>query len=301
MEHGTDGVGIPGTTDAVSALLADPRWEVAPTAGVLEAAVGPAGLPAGATVAVTASPSRGAAATVALAEGLAAHGFAPVPHLAARSLRDRVELADHLGRLAAAGVHDVFVVGGDAREPAGAFPDGLALLRAIEDLGRPLRLGVPSYPDGHHRIATEVLWADLRAKAAHVDYTVTQMCFDADLVCAFVGEARRRGIDLPVVAGIPGVVDAARLLRISVRIGVADAVRFARSHRSTAGALVRRSLAGPAPVRSVSGRHRPDDLVAGLAAHVAAGDCALGQVHVYTFNQIEPTVRWLTQARHAAA
>ncbi len=281
MQPGTDGAGD------VAALLAHPRWEVAPTPDVVEVAA--TGLPAGATVAVTTTPSRGVAATVAVAEGLAARGFAAVPHLAARSLRDRRELAGHLGRLAAAGVDEVFVVGGDAREPAGAFPDGLALLRAIEDLGRPRRVGVPSYPDGHHRIATDVLWADLRAKQAHADLTVTQLCFDADLVCAFVGEARRRGIDLPVVAGIPGVVDAARLLRISVRIGVADALRFARSHRSAAGALLR------------PGQHRPDELVAGLAAHVAAGDCDLERVHVYTFNQIEPTVRWLTQARHAAA
>lgn len=290
-----DGAGAPGESDAradataLASLLAHPRWEVAPTADVLEAVVGATGLPAGATVAVTASPRRGAGATVAVCEGLAARGFVPVPHLAARSLHDRGELAGHLDRLAEAGVRDVFVVGGDAREPAGEFADGLALLRAVEDLGRPPRVGVPSYPDGHHRIPTDVLWADLAAKAAHADYTVTQLCLDADLVCGFVGEARRRGIGLPVVAGIPGVVDAARLLRISVRIGVADAARFARSHRSTAGALLR------------PGRHRPDELVAGIAAHVAAGDCDLERVHVYTFNQIEPTVRWLSQARHAAA
>jgi len=277
----------PDVRRAVATLLARPRYEVAPVAGVLEAADD---LPAGATVAVTASPSRGVAATVAVAEELAARGFAAVPHLAARSLRARGELAEHLDRLAGAGVREVFVVGGDAREPAGPFADGLALLRAIEDLGRrPSRVGVPSYPDGHHRVATEVLWADLEAKQVHADYTVTQLCFEADLVCAFVGAARRRGIALPVIAGIPGVVDAARLLRISVRIGVADAVRFARSHRATAGALVR------------SGRHRPDELVAALAAHVAAGDCALEQVHVYTFNQVEPTVRWLSEARRAAA
>lgn len=305
MDAAVDGFpGGPGVRSALAGLLARPRYEVAPVAGVLEAA---GGLPAGATVTVTASPSRGVAATVAVAVGLAGAGFTVVPHLAARSVRDRGELAAHLDRLAGAGVRDLFVVGGDAREPAGEFADGLALLRAIEDLGRPPRVGVPSYPDGHHRIPDEVLWADLDAKRAHADYTVTQLCFDADVVAGFVGEARRRGIDLPVVAGIPGVVDAARLLRISVRIGVADAVRFARSHRASAGALVRRSIAGPAPLsacspgRSASGRHHPDELVAGLAAHVAAGDCDLERVHVYTFNQIEPTVRWLSQARRAAA
>lgn len=271
----------------LGALLADPRYEVAPTAGVLEAV---AELPAGATVTVTATPSRGPAATLAVAEELAARGFAAVPHLAARSVRDRGELAEHLERLAAAGIREVFVVGGDAREPAGDLPDGLALLRAMEDLGRrPPRVGVPSYPDGHHRIADDVLWADLRVKQFHADYTVTQLCFDADLVGRFAGEARRRGIDLPVVAGVPGVVDAARLLRLSVRIGVADAVRFARSHRGTAGALLR------------GGRHTPGELVQGLAAGPPAGTAGLAGLHLFTFNQIEPTVRWLSQARRTAA
>ena len=132
---------------------------------------------------------------------------------------------------------------------------------------------------------TDVLWTDLAAKAQHADYTVTQLCFDADVVGAFVDEARGRGIRLPVIAGVPGVVDAARLVRISVRIGVADAVRFARSHRGTAGSLLR------------SRGHRPDDLVEGLAA--CGSD--LAGLHVFTFNQIEPTVRWLTEARRAAA
>jgi methylenetetrahydrofolate reductase (NADPH) len=80
-------------------------------------------------------------------------------------------------------------------------------------------------------------------------------------------------------------VDAARLLRVSVRIGVADAVRFARSHRSTAASLLR------------PGRHTPDDLLAGLVA----GGCDLAGLHVFTFNQIEPTVRWLAEARRTAA
>ncbi|GLZ45026.1 methylenetetrahydrofolate reductase [Actinomycetospora sp. NBRC 106375] len=235
---------------------------------------------------VTATPRRGPAATVAVAVELVARGFAAVPHLAARSVRDRGELTEHLDRLAGAGVRDVFVVGGDAREPAGDLPDGLALLRAMEDLGRrPPRVGVPSYPDGHHHIGDDVLWADLRVKQFHADYTVTQLCFDADLVRGFAGEARARGIDLPVVAGVPGVVDAARLLRLSVRIGVADAARFARSHRATARSLLR------------PGRHTPDDLVRGLAA--GAGD--LAGLHLFTFNQIEPTVRWLSQARRTAA
>ena len=34
---------------------------------------------------------------------------------------------------------------------------------------------------------------------------------------------------------------------------------------------------------------------------LAAGGSDLAGLHVFTFNQIEPTVRWLTEARRAAA
>ncbi len=276
-----------GERRTVASLLAHPRYEVAPVPGVLDRA---GELPAGATVAVTASPARGVAATLDLAAALAARGFRAVPHLPARGLRDRAELSGILARFGAAGVDEVFVVGGDAREPVGCFADGLALLRAVEELGqRPGRVGVPSYPDGHHLVDTETLWSSLRAKQAHADYTVTQLCLDADTVCGFTQEARRRGVDLPVVVGIPGVVDTGRLLRIGVRIGVGDSLRFARAHRSVAGSLLR------------PGSYRPDALVRDLAAHGHEGRCAIDGVHVYTFNQIAPTVRWLAEAHRRAA
>lgn len=275
-----------GERRAVASLLAHPRYEVAPTPGVLEHA---GELPIGATVAVTASPRRGVGATVDLAVLLAARGFRTVPHLAARSIHDRAQLSEILARLAEAGVRDVFVVGGDAREPVGRFSDGLDLLRAIDEVGRPPRVGVPSYPDGHHRIDTETLWSALEAKQALADYTVTQMCFDADVVCRFVVAARHRGIDLPIVAGVPGVVDTGKLLRIGVRIGVGDSIRFVRANRSMAETLLR------------AGSYQPDAFVRALGVHVRDGDCEIDGVHVYTFNQVAATVRWLTEAHQDAA
>ncbi|MFP5068300.1 methylenetetrahydrofolate reductase [Pseudonocardia nantongensis] len=273
--------------DAAARLLARSRFELLPLPGTLDRA---AGLPPGSTVTVTSSPRRGVDATIELAEGLSRNGFRAVPHLAARQFADRAQLARTLDRLDGAGVRDVFVVAGDAPEPVGEFPDGLALLRAMAGLGhRMTAVGIPSYPDGHPSVADDVLWDLLRDKQQHATYTVTQMCFDADVVCAFAARARSRGITLPVVAGVPGVVDIARLLRMSLRVGVGDSVRFLRSHRSIAGALLRPN------------GYRPDGLVRRLGAHVAAGRCALDGLHVYTFNQVDATLRWLQQAQRRAA
>ncbi|HEY2223984.1 methylenetetrahydrofolate reductase [Actinomycetospora sp.] len=278
-----------GISSAEAALLARARYEVMPLPDVSRRAV--AELPRGATVTVTASPTRAPSATVAVVEQLATAGFDPVPHLAARSVRDDAELAGILARLADAGVRDVFVVGGDAREPVGRFTDALGLIEAVERIGpRPARIGVASYPDGHHRIDDATLWASLRAKQEHADYTVTQLCFDAETVGRFVAEARAHGIDLPVVAGVPGVVDTPRLLRAAVRVGVGDAMRFARTNPATAASLLR------------PGAYRPTGLVRGLARQVADGRCAIAGLHLYTFNEIAPTVRWLrAEQRRAAA
>lgn len=276
-----------GHRAALAPLLAAPRFEVLPLPGVLDRV---AVLPGGSTVTVTASPSRGVEATVATAEALCAAGFRAVPHLAARQCRDRARLRDVLSRLQGAGVRDVFVVAGDAREPVGEFADGLSLLRAMDDLGyRFADVGVPSYPGGHHLVGNDTLWQVLRDKQQFATYTVTQLCLDADRVCAFAAQASSLGISLPVVAGIPGAVEVGTLLRVSVRIGVSESARFVRGHRSVPGKLLRPH------------GYRPDGLVRALGAHVAAGRCRIDGLHVYTFNQVEPTLRWLHQAQRRAA
>lgn len=264
-------------------ILDAPRFELVPLPGALaEARV----LPRGSTVTVTASPARGLDATVSLAETLAEVGHHTVPHLSARQIQDEAELAMIVKRLQYAGVTEVFVVGGDAGRPAGAFPDGLTLLRALDGLRtRFQRVGVPAYPEGHPAIPREVLWSDLAAKQRYADYAVTQLCFDADAICRFAAEARRRGIETPLVAGVPGAVDTGRLLRISLKVGVGDSLKFVRRNASAARQLLRPR------------GYRPDGLVRKLAARVRDGRCSVEGLHIYTFNQIGATVGWLQDAR----
>lgn len=95
--------------DVVRRLLANARFEVLPTARVQEAVA--THLAPGSTITVTASPSKGLEATVALTERLAACGYDVVPHLAARMIAGRSELAEIAARLRESGVTTVFVRG----------------------------------------------------------------------------------------------------------------------------------------------------------------------------------------------
>src|SRR3954462_1625534 len=106
-------------------MLSSARYEVLPTASVEEKVL--EHLPLERTVTVTASPTKGIEATLALTERLARAGYTAVPHLAARMVSGRSELAEICERMRAAGVTTVFVPGGDADPPAGDYHAALDL------------------------------------------------------------------------------------------------------------------------------------------------------------------------------
>ncbi|HEY2946704.1 MAG TPA: methylenetetrahydrofolate reductase, partial [Vicinamibacteria bacterium] len=125
-----------------------------PTADVLDAVV--AYVPKNVTVTVTASPRRGMPATIQLAVALAGLGYQAVPHLSARLIRDRHELGQILDAVKAAGIRNVFVVAGDAREAAGEFPDTVSLLGALPADHGLTEIGVAGYPESHPFIHDDV-------------------------------------------------------------------------------------------------------------------------------------------------
>jgi methylenetetrahydrofolate reductase (NADPH) len=263
---------------ALAGVLRAPTFELVPLKNALEQA---AFLPAGATVSVTASPAKGIEATVALCEQLQALGFRAVPHLSARMIRDRAHLAELIAWMEGADVDRAFVVGGDAKEP-GDFPDGLALLREMAEIGHPLsEIGIPCYPQGHSFIADAPLLEALRAKAAFASYMTTQLCFDPVAIRTWLADRRAEGIALPVHVGLPGVAEPQRLLAISARIGVADTHRFLVKNTQFIARLIRSG-----------GFYRPDGLLEGLAPVIADPASGIVDLHLYTFNAVDVTERW---------
>ena len=126
---------------AVARLLEAPRYEVIPVNGIEEKV---AALPLGATVTVTASPRHGIERTIDVSARLAGRGYRVVPHLAARMIADRGQLERIVADLEAAGIHEAFVVGGDASPPAGGYADAGDLL---DELGTCLLYTSPSPRD----------------------------------------------------------------------------------------------------------------------------------------------------------
>ena len=57
------------------------------------------------------------------------------------------------------------------------------------------------------------------AKAPMATHIVSQVCFDAEVICGWIRAVRQRGTDLPIWIGVPGCVPRAKLLRLSMKIG----------------------------------------------------------------------------------
>jgi methylenetetrahydrofolate reductase (NADPH) len=264
--------------EALTRFLRHPRYEVLPTeeAGDLVQA----NVPTEVTVTVTSSPKRGIDATLALAERLASAGYTVVPHVAARLVRDESHLKEVLARLAALG-GQVFVVAGDSREAAGAFPDSVSLLSAISAEGHSLReVGVTGYPERHSFIDDDLTIQAMWDKRKLATYIVSNLCFDLRLVKKWVARVRKRHVQLPIYIGMAGVADPAKLLRVSTRIGLTDSARFLRGHSNWLLRMVQ------------PGGYAPEKFAVGLMPELAASDKKVAGVHIFTFNEIEPTERW---------
>jgi methylenetetrahydrofolate reductase (NADPH) len=254
-----------------------PQFEVLPFAQAQKEA---ARLPEPARLTVTSSPRHGPEQPIEIALALGALGHSVTPHLAARLVRDRDHLDALLGALEAAEIDHLFVIGGDSHHPVGEFSSADELLPLIRERPHGVRrIGIAGYPEGHPLIDLPVLDAALERKAPLADYVTTQMCFDPDALIGWIRRLRERGIELPVLIGMPGVVDRRRLLEISVRIGVGPSLAFVREQRG-----FRHLLWHPA--------HALDQLFEAILPHLYQAPLRIGGFHFYTFNQLVDTWTW---------
>jgi methylenetetrahydrofolate reductase (NADH) len=259
--------------------LREASYEILPFKGTEESVL--AHVPREIPLTVTTTESRGLDRTLELTERLAGHGYPTAPHLAARLVRDDAHLADVVARLRAAGVTGVFVIGGDAAEAAGDFPDALSLLEGLDRIGHPFTsVGIGGYPEGHGSIPADVVERAMESKAPHATHVITQLCFDAATTVRWAREVHGRGFTLPVRVGIPGVVSRQKLVRIAAGLGLGPSARFLAKQQNMLWRFF------------LPGGYSPRRLVDGLAPELDRPGHGIDGFHVFTFNELEKTEAW---------
>lgn len=263
-------------------LVAGARYEVIPMKN-LEGQI--EHLPEGCSVSVTCSPAKGIAATQELTLRLLDRGHLAVPHFSARLTTG----PDHVAELAAwcgqHGIREIFLVAGDAPEPAGPYEGAVDWLREFLGHDHGLeRIGITAYPDGHALIDSGVVHEALHAKQALLDeagvdgFASTQMCFDADQIKRWLVAERAAGFTLPVHIGVPGVIDRTKLISMSVRLGIGSSVRYVKKNKGILGRFL------------TPGGYDPTKLIAPLSK--VAVDQQIEGLHLFTFNNVDATAQW---------
>jgi methylenetetrahydrofolate reductase (NADPH) len=262
----------------VQALALSANVEVIPLRGVEQKL---SEVPTDTTLTVTCSPKFGLDRTLDYAELAVRTGHRVVPHLAARQVTDEAELRAFIGRLDALGISDLYVIGGDAATPAGDYTSAAELIEALGSIDHGVeRIGVACYPEGHPKIADDVLLDALRRKQLHAHYMVSQLCFDVDTLVSWLRRMRTAGIELPLRLGMAAPMNIRKLTELSLKIGVGSSVRYLTKQHGIVGNLLRGSS------------YQPEELLYRIGAQLASDELRIEGLHLFSFNQIAATVDW---------
>src|SRR5260370_1409143 len=264
------------TGDAVRHLIRDADIEVIPLKGLDRKL---AAVSAGTTITLTCSSRLGLERTMEYTELVAKAGYRVIPHLAARQVTDQAELRRLIGRLGEIGITDLYVIGGDATPPAGRYSSALELLEDLAGIDHGIEsIGVACYPEGHPSITDASLLKALRLKAPLADYMVSQLCFNADALAAWLQKIRAVDIQLPLHLALAAPLHIPNLADLSLRIGVGSSVRYLTKQHGFLGPL----LGGSA--------YQPEKFLHQLGRELATDELRIERVHLFSFNQIDLTV-----------
>jgi methylenetetrahydrofolate reductase (NADPH) len=270
----------------IAALAQSASFEIAARDdAAIEAAgalVGPGG-----RVSITWLPRDTDEGRIAAARALHDRGLEPMPHIAARLIADEAHLRRLVGRLCdEAGVSQLLVIGGDAKQPLGPYGSAADLI-ASPAFPHPLlrRIAVGGYPEGHPAIAEEGLAAALDAKIVAIaalgltPEVITQLCFDSGPILGWMRGFRARHHSVPVRIGIAGPASIRTLLRFARICGVGTSAKALVSR----GASIARLLTEAAP----------DPLLRDLAETPDLDALRPLGFHLFPFGGFERTARWI--------
>ena len=148
------------------------------------------------------------------------------------------------------------------------------------DLARIFRLHQAGWRVIAGKIEDDITIQSMWDKRSHATYVVSNLCFDADTIAHWLRRMRKRGITQPVLIGLPGPVERAKLMSMAGKIGVGQSVKFLRSH---VGTFAR--IAAP-------GGYSPEKFLEKLGRSLADPELGVAGLHLFTFNQVTETEEW---------
>ena len=227
-------------------------------------------------------------AMIASAARLREYDYEPVPHFAARRIRNAEELEQRLARFSAeAGVSDILIIGGGLDKEIGDFASTMDVLDTglLDNYGIN-RVSVAGHPEGSPDFTEQDAIKALAYKQAFHDRTdaeltiVTQFGFDADTFIKWAEGLAAHGVHLPVHLGVAGPAKLPTLIKYAVMCGVGPSIQFLKKHTTALTTMI-------------SG-FDPETVVAPIEKHVQSNpDSVIKQIHVFPFGGAKKAAGWL--------
>ncbi len=203
------------------------------------------------------------------------NGITALAHLTCAS-SDRNKIQEVLGELKQNKIENILALRGDIPENAD-FPlpnqyrhasELIAEIRAFGDFC----IGGACYPEGHPE--AESVEADIdnlkRKVESGCEFLTTQMFFDNNILYSFLYKALKKGIHVPVIAGIMPVTNVSQMKRIGALSGSVLPQRFRM--------MVERFADNSAALKQAGIAYATEQIIDLIANGV-------GHIHIYTMNK----------------
>ena len=191
-----------------------------------------------------------------------------------------------------AGIENVMALRGDLTPELAAsdrsgwvYRNAIDLVRELRESNEDFCIGGACYPESHPESKDSMTdLAFLKEKADRgCEFFTTQMFFDNAILYNFIYRARAAGINVPIVAGIMPVTNAAQIKRIMAISGAALPQHFVR--------IVERYGSDPAAMMQAGIAYATAQIIDLFANGVPA-------VHVYSMNKPEIARRIMENVSH---
>jgi methylenetetrahydrofolate reductase (NADPH) len=220
-------------------------------------------------------------------------GLNPVPHVPARRIKDRNEVAEIARKLTQeAGATRMLLIAGDMPKPEGAFDSTIGVLETGELTKAGMKtLYMAGHPEGHAHMTVEQQRQFERRKVElskefgfELKFT-TQVCFEAEPIIEWEKIMRGNGITNTIRPGLGGPASIKTLLRYAKICGAGASIRALTSGKASL-------IAG---LLKDSG---PEEVVTRLAAANASGESKFESVHLFAFGGFLKTTKWVSAVQN---
>ncbi len=208
-------------------------------------------------------------------------GLSAAPHLSCMG-RTRADLREIISEYKAQGIRRLVALRGDLPSGfGGSFGELHYASELIEfiraETGDWFHIEAAAYPEMHPQAKSpqDDLQNFVRKVKAGADAAITQYFYNADAYFRFVDDARKLGVDVPIVAGIMPITNYTQLVRFSDMCG-AEIPRWVRLKLASFGD-------DAASIRAFG-----LDVVAQMCERLLTGGAP--GLHFYTLNQAGPTL-----------